>query len=134
MAEALDLVSNILQTIPIIATASPPLQASMAVLRVKLQAKLGESGDVGMVAFGCKTVTVIKEVSMVTVEILGGEYLTSMHKQPKEYTSHLIFGQGSVSSPLNSSNSEFRSSRHEGRHVPHYACEGTRRHGLLLGA
>ena len=72
MAEALDLVSNILQTIPIIATASPPLQASMAVLHVELQTELGESGDVGMVAFGCKTATVIKEVSMVTVERICG--------------------------------------------------------------
>ena len=62
MAEALDLVSNILQTIPIIATALPPLQASMAVLHVELQTKLGESEDVGMVAFGCKTVTVMIRV------------------------------------------------------------------------
>ena len=105
MAEALDLVSNILQTIPITATASLPLQASMAVLRVKLQAKLGESGDVGMVAFGCKTVTVIIRVSVMKVEIMGEGYLTSMHKQPKEYISHLVSGQGRVSSPSNLSSS-----------------------------
>ena len=64
----------------------------MAVLRVKLQAKLGESGDDGTVAFGCKTATVIIRVSMMTVEIMGEEYLTSMHKQPKEYISHLESG------------------------------------------
>ena len=92
MAEALDLVSNILQTIPIIATALPPLQASMAVLHVELQTELGESGDDGTVAFGCKTVTVMIRVSMMTVEIMGEEYLTSMHKQPKEYISHLVSG------------------------------------------
>ena len=72
MAEALGLVSNILQTIPIIATASPLLQASMAVLHVELQTELGESGDDGTVAFGCKTVTVIIRVSMVTVERICG--------------------------------------------------------------
>ena len=92
MAEALDLVSNILQTIPIIATALPPLQASMAVLHVELQTELAESGDDGTVAFGCKTATVIIRVSMMTVEIMGEEYLTSMHKQPKEYISHLVSG------------------------------------------